>query len=206
MNSSRIGSILVLAFPLAAVACSHDEKPATTGYEPAMTPAAHGSPSAPGTLGTEASEKLDDPQIVTVLRAVNVSEVDQARTVSAKLKDPSVKKFAEMMIAQHGQSVKDIDDLTGKLGYSSEDSQLATELGVKSTRMEQDLSQANESNVDRLYIMDQIDAHRQALDTIDTRLVPAARNDDVKNLLHKMRPVVAEHLRMAQQLLPSLKQ
>src|SRR5690242_8647884 len=117
MNSSSIRSVLLLACPLAFVACSHDEKPANTGYEPAMTPAAHGAPSAPGTLGTESSEKLDDAQVVTVLRAVNVSEVDQARTVSAKLRDPSAKKFAEMMIAQHGQSVKDIDDLTSKLGY-----------------------------------------------------------------------------------------
>jgi putative membrane protein len=205
MNSSSIGSVLLLACPLALLACSHDDKPAATGYEPAMTPAAHGSPSAPGTLGNESSEKLDDAQVVTVLRAVNVSEVDQARTVSGKVQDPSVKKFAEMMIAQHGQAVKDIDELSSKLGYKHEDSQLATELGVRATRMDQDLSQAEESRVDRLYIMDQIDAHRQALDTIDSRLVPAARHDDVKNLLQKMRPVVADHLQMAQQILASLK-
>jgi len=205
MNSSSIRSILLLASPLAFLACSHDDKPANTGYEPAMTPAAHGSPSAPGTLGTEGSEKLDDAQVVTILRGVNVSEVDQARTVSGKLQDPSVKKFAEMMIAHHGQAVKDIDDLTSKLGYKHEDSQLATELGVKATRMEQDLSQVEENRVDRLYIMDQIDAHRLVLDTIDTRLIPAARHDDVKNLLQKTRPVVADHLQMAQQILGSLK-
>jgi len=205
MKTSNIGSILLLAGPLALLACSHDEKPSATGYEPAMTPAAHGAPSAPGALGSESSERLDDAQVVTVLRAVNVAEVDQARTVSAKLQDPSVKKFAEMMIAQHGQAVKDIDDVASKLGYKHEDSQLATELGVKATRMNGDLSHAEESRVDRLYIMDQIDAHRQALDAIDTRLVPAARQDDVKNLLQKMRPVVAEHLQTAQEISASLK-
>lgn len=205
MKSSTFGSIVLLAGPLALLACSHHEKEATTGYEPAMTPAAHGSPSAPGNLGSESSEKLDDAQVVSVLRAVNVAEVDQARTVSGKVQDPSVKKFAEMMIAQHGQAVKDIDDLTGKLGYNHEDSQLATELGIRATRMQQDLSQAEESRVDRLYIMDQIDAHRQVLDTIDSRLVPAARHDDVKNLLQKTRPVVADHLQMAEQILAQLK-
>jgi putative membrane protein len=204
MNASKIGMMAVLALAF-GVACSHDEKPAQTGYEESMSPAARSAPSAPGTLGTEPSEQLSDPQITTVLRAVNVSEVDQARTAVGKVHNDDVKKFAETMIAHHGQTVKDIDALNTKLGFQQTDSQLATELGVKSTQVEQKLSQTNDASFDRLYIMGQIDAHRQVLDTIDSRLVPAARRDEVKDLLQTMRPVVADHLQMAQRILDGLK-
>lgn len=198
-------SIAGLALSFSIVACSHDDKPANTPPDPDMTPAARNSPSAPQVLGAESSEPLSDPQIVTVLRAVNVAEVDQARTAVGKVQNESVKKFAEMMIAQHGQASKNIDALDDKLGYAQTDSQLATELGVKATQTEQQLSKANESSIDRLYIMGQIDTHRTVLDTIDTRLVPAARHDDVKSLLQTTRPVVAGHLETAQQILDTLK-
>jgi putative membrane protein len=198
-------SIVLLTFPCCVVACSHDDKPAMTGPTPEMTPAARNSPSAPGELGAESSEALSDPQIVTILRKVNVAEVDQARTAVGKVRNDSVKKFAEMMIAQHGQATKDIDALDDKLGYKETDSQLATELGVKATQTEQQLSQTNESSIDRMYIASQVDAHRQALETIDSRLVPAARHEDVKNLLQKTRPIVAGHLEQAQRILDTLK-
>jgi putative membrane protein len=203
MKTMNIGTIAALALSFGA--CSHDEKPAQTGYEEAMTPAAHSAPSAPGTLGSEATESLSDPQITTILRAVNVSEVDQARTAVGKVHDEEAKKFAEMMIAQHGQAVKDIDGLNTKLGFQQTDSQLATELGVKATRVEQQLSKTNDASFDRLYILGQIDQHRQVLDTIDSRLVPAARRDEVKDLLQTLRPVVADHLQMAQRILDGLK-
>jgi putative membrane protein len=196
-----------LAFSLCVVACSHDDKPASSPPDPSpeMTPAARNAPSAPGVLGAESSEPLNDPQIVTVLRAVNVAEVDQARTAVGKIQAEPVKKFAEMMIAQHGQASKNIDALDDKLGYAQTDSQLGTELGVKATQTEQQLAKANETSIDKLYIVSQVDAHRLVLEVIDTRLVPAARNEDVKNLLQTTRPIVAGHLEMAQQILDTLK-
>jgi len=196
-----------LAVSFCVVACSHDDKPvaAPPDPDPAMAPAARNSPSAPGVLGAESSEPLNDPQIVSVLRAVNVAEVDQARMAVGKIQNDSVKKFAEMMIAQHGQGAKNIDALDDKLGYKQTDSQLATELGVKATQTEQQLSKATEASIDKLYILGQVDAHRVVLDAIDTRLVPAARHEDVKSLLQTTRPVVAGHLEQAQQILATLK-
>jgi len=206
MKSSQISYVLTLLTGLGAGACSHEkQQPVASGYEPAMTPAARSAPSAPGSLGSESSEKLDDPQITTIVRAVNVAEVDQARTAVGKVRDPQVKEFAEMMIAQHGQTVKDVDALNTKLGFQQSDSQLATELGVKSTRVETQLSQTDNASFDKLYITNQIDEHREVLETIDSRLVPQARHDEVKDLLQTMRPVVQHHLQMAQKILDSMK-
>ncbi len=205
MISHKFGRLLAFALAVGAWACSHDERPAASGNEAAVTPAASDAPSGPAPAATESSEQLDDAQVTTIVRAVNVAEVDQARTASGKLKDESVKKFAQMMMAQHGQAVKNLDELNTKLGLQQKDSQLATELGVKATAVEQQLSATNDSSIDKLYITGQVDAHRQVLDTIDSRLIPAARRDEVKELLRTLRPTVAEHLQHAQRIRDSLK-
>jgi putative membrane protein len=203
MKAFQLGTIALFALPCGA--CSHEERPATSGYEATMTPASSHSVPADPTLGSEASEPLDDAQIMSVLRAVNVAEVDQARTAVGKVHDDEVKKFAEMMIAQHGQSVKDIDELMTKLGLQPKDSQLGTDLGVKATQVENRLIRTNDSSFDRLYIVHQIEEHRQLLDTLDSRLVPAARRDEVKGVLEKTRPVVETHLELAQAIHDGLK-
>jgi putative membrane protein len=170
-----------------------------------MTPADHASPSAPGQLGAENSEALNDGQIAAVVRSINVAEIDQAKIAVGKAQDPSVKHFAETMIAQHGQAVKDVDDLDTKLNLRPTDSQLATELRVNATSVENELTQNDDSSFDKAYIMSQIDAHRQALDTIDSRLMPAVRSEELRQMLQMLRPRVANHLQMAQTILDTLK-
>jgi putative membrane protein len=229
MRKPILSSILVVCASLALAACSH-EQPArsASGYEqgmtPAsrnttttesnpmtgtspngMTPAARGSTSAPGTLGSEPSEALTDGQVASALRAINVAEIDQAKIAVGKATNPSVKHFAETMIAQHGQAVKDIDELDAHLNLEPADSQLATELRVNATSVENKLTQNDDPSFDKAYIMSQIDAHRQALDTIDSRLMPAVQNQDLRQMLETLRPRVANHLQMAQTILDTLK-
>jgi putative membrane protein len=223
MRKPILSSILVLGASVAIAACSH-ERPAqsASGYEPGMTPASRtnetspnatstttpgyrAAPSAPGTLGSESSEALNDAQIATVVRAINVSEIDQAKIAVNKATDPAVKHFAESMIAQHGQAVRDVDELDAKLNLTPNDSQLATELRVNATSVENRLSADNDASFDRAYIMSQIDAHRQALDTIDSRLMPAVKSQELRQMLESLRPRVADHLQMAQTVLDNLK-
>jgi len=170
-----------------------------------MTPASRSAPSAPDRLGNEPSEKLDDAQIASVLRAANAAEVDQAKMAVGKAQDPAVKNFAQTMIADHGQAVKDIDALDSRLGWPDADSQLATELRISATRLDNELSAINDQTFDKRYILGQIDEHRKVLDTIDTRLTPAAQRDELKQLITNMRPRVAHHLQMAQTILDSMK-
>jgi putative membrane protein len=206
MNAPKLASTLLLTLPLGVLACSSD-RPArsASGYEPAMTPASRSAPSAPGNLGSEASERLDDAQVVTVLRAVNVAEVDQAKLAVGKAKEESVKRFAETMIAHHSQGVREIDDLDARLGLGASESQLVQELRVNATGVENRLSDINDATFDKAYMTSQVDMHRTALETIDTRLTPSAKREDVQRLIQGMRPKVEKHLQMAQTILSMLK-
>jgi putative membrane protein len=226
MRKPIVSSTLVLCTSIAVAACSH-ERPAqsASGYEPGMapasgnttatttapttapttTPAARSAPSAPGQLGSEQSEALSDGQIAAVVRAINVAEIDQAKIAEGKAKEPSVKHFAETMIAHHAQAVKDVDELDAHLNLRPTDSQLVTELRVNATSVENKLSANDDPTFDKAYMMSQVDAHRQALDTIDSRLMPAVRSQDLRQMLETLRPRVANHLQMAQTILDTLK-
>jgi putative membrane protein len=206
MMLTKFGKTVTLALPLAMLACSSDRPSRTaSGYEPAMTPAARTTPSAPAEPVSEPSERLADAQITTVLRAINVAEVDQARLAVGKVHEETVKRFAETMIAHHGQALKDIDALNTHLGFEPSESQLVHELRIKATNVDQQLSDINDSSFDKRYMLAQIDMHRAALDAIDRRLTPAAVRDDVKQLIASMRPRVADHLQMAQTIVSMLK-
>jgi putative membrane protein len=206
MHNSKLALTLTVSLSLGSFACSSDRpaRSASSGYEPAMTPAARSAPSAPNQLGSEASERLDDAQIITVLRAVNVAEVDQAKIAVGKAREASVKRFAETMIAHHGQAVREIDELDARLGLTPTESQLVQELRVTATGVENRLSDTNDASFDKAYMQSQLDMHRTALDTIDSRLTPSATREPVKQLIEGMRPKVANHLQLAQTILSML--
>ncbi len=217
MRSFSLRQVLVFSLPLALAACSHEQQTrAPSGYEPTMTPAsgtqtpastpATSTPSVAADGQTAATNQgLSDGQIAAIVRAVNVAEIDEAKIAVGKAQDPGVKHFAEMMIAQHGQAVKDVDELDTRLNLRPTESQLMTELRVNATSVENRLSKNDETSFDKQYMQSQVVAHRQVLDTIDGRLMPAVRSEELREMLVNLRPRVADHLQMAQTILDTLK-
>lgn len=65
------------------------------------------------------------------------------------------------------------------------------------------ISQAN-SAVDKDYMMSQIMVHSKVLQTIDTQLLPNAKNPELRNILVETRSAVAMHLKMAEQIKSSM--
>ena len=57
---------------------------------------------------------------------------------------------------------------------------------------------------DRAYVDNEVAYHQQVLDAIDKVLIPNAQNGELKGLLTKTRPVIAEHLAHAKQIQGSL--
>jgi putative membrane protein len=218
MRSFTISQVLVFSLPLALVACSHENDQrsarAPSGYEAGMTPASgtmtpastpSTSTTTPSSPSASSDQGLTDGQIAAVVRASNVAEIDQAKIAVGKARDAGVKHFAEMMIAQHGQAVKDVDELDTRLNLRPTESQLMTELRVNATSVENRLSKNDEPSFDKQYMQSQLDAHRQLLDTIDSRLMPAVRSEELRGMLANLRPRVADHLQMAQTILDNLK-
>jgi putative membrane protein len=203
MNSQSFSALLLALVPV-AFGCGRDNTTRTADDETTttLTPAAGVTPSE--SLPTQRAERLDDAQIVTAIRSANVAEVDLGRIAVGRAKDEDVKEFAEMMISDHGEAVKDIDELVTKLGLTARESELSSELGVKAQATETKLTQTSGAEFDRLYMAEMVEAHRKLLDTLDSRILPAAENEELREMLTSMRSRVEKHLEHAQKVFEEL--
>ena len=211
---SVIGATLAL---LGSVGCDHSnssaEADAAAPFAATATDAASPLGSRPnamaasGDAGMEVMamngdagvrDVLTDAQIVAIVTAANSGELDQANVALSKAGSGKVKTFAQHMLKEHTKAGKELTELAGK-------ESIATEASDTSRKLDRDgkvlLSrlQATPGGADfnREYIDAQVKEHQDLLTELDTRLIPAAKDEELAALLKKLRGKVAHHLKMA---------
>ncbi len=153
-----------------------------------------------GRQAAGAQGELDVGQALGAARAINEGEVEQARAVVDRL-DGEAKRFAEIMIREHGATIERLDKLSRELGVEPRDSELKRELVRRSRQVVGTLRDAGDDELSRAYIDSQIEMHRQALEVIDGKLLPAARDEQrLEAAFKEMREHVAAHLRHVERL------
>jgi putative membrane protein len=163
------------------------------------------SSSTQGTTGGSSTSStpttLTDDQILYVLHSANLGEMEMARVAQKKAQNARVKRFASMMLKDHGEA-----DTKGTEVAKNARASLAP--SDVSNRLESDAKQMTASinaekagkEFDRTYIDAQVRAHRAVLDSIDRELLPSAKSTEVKDLLQTVRPKIEGHLREAQDI------
>lgn len=145
-------------------------------------------------------QQLDLGQVLGVARAINAGEVDQARAVKDRL-EGDAKRFAEIMIREHGAALERLSRLADELGIDPAVSELRRDLEQRSREAIRALRDAEDDEVSRKYVESQVEMHRRALEVIDGKLLPAAREEPrLESSLREMRAHVAAHLRTAEEL------
>lgn len=170
----------------------------------AAAPSTMGSSTAGETAATPKMEPLTDGEIALISELSNKSEVEQGKVAQKRAKNARVKKFANMMVNDHGKSVQEQTKLLTKAAIQTDESALSSQLASESTTQLNTLNQAEAADFDRVYIDSQVDIHQKTLNTIDTELLPNAKNEDLKALLTKMRGAVEHHLKEARDIQQSL--
>ncbi len=185
-------------FALAASSFIFASQALSQAPAPATTP----TPAAPAPA--PAASNLTDDQIAGIVSAANQGEIDEAKVAVKHTKSSGVKDFANMMIKEHGDVKKDLKKLTKetKLSTSSSDEKKKIEENGKASVVR--LKSLKAADFDKAYVDDQVKMHSDLLNTIDTTLLPTAKNDQLKALLTKIRPAVAAHLDKAKALQGSL--
>jgi putative membrane protein len=144
--------------------------------------------------------QLTDAQIAAITDAANKGEIEQAKLAVRKAKDPQVKAFAQMMIDHHGMEQKKEQTLCTTLSLQPETTQASTQLQTDSQNAISSLGSQNGADFDKAYIDLQVKEHRDVLDTIDNKLIPNAKNAQLKQALTEFRPKVQEHMQKAQDI------
>jgi putative membrane protein len=215
----RTGAVVALS-AFALVNCGGDQKPAetpepTTSAEPPLPPEADAgttptssntnSPTddsagakaeAPDVAPDPKAEPLTDEQIAAITDAANSAEIAQAKLAQGKSKDPGIKRFAAMMIKHHGEAKQK----QTKLKLKGAESSISTALESDATSTLNALKGDKGADFDKAYISAQVQEHQNVLDTINQKLLPNAKNADLRAYLDEIKPRVEEHLKQAKQL------
>jgi putative membrane protein len=203
MNRSTRTIALALSAPavLLLAACGGKGGGNETGTADTAAAVTPPPPSAPATAAAPA---VTDPQIAAIVVAAN--SVDSTAGVMANEKgtDPRVKAFGQRMVTDHGGVNREAVALVTRLNVTPEPNPTSQQLTQGGEQSHQQLSGLTGASFDRGYIDHEVEYHQAVLTAIDSTLVPNAQNADLKALLVKVRPAVAAHLQMAQDIQKSL--
>jgi len=203
------------------VHCGGDQKPAetpeaTTSAEPPEPPEPDAGPATGTTSSTNSrtddsagakaeapdvapdpkAEPLTDEQIAAITDAANSAEIAQAKLAQSKSKDPDIKRFAAMMVKHHGEAKQK----QAKLKLKGSESSISTALESDATSTLNALKGDKGAEFDKAYIAAQVQEHQTVLDTINQKLLPNAKNADLRAYLDEIKPRVEEHLKQAKQI------
>jgi putative membrane protein len=169
----------------------------STPSEPVATAAPTAEPAPPS---PPVEQPLTDAQILHVLHTANTGEIEQAKLAQKKSKNAHVKKFAAMMVKDHGDADKKGSGIAKKIKTSPESNEVSSKLEGDAKQLTSSMSSETGPSFDKAYIDAQVKEHRAVLDTIDHRLLPGAKSDDVKSFLQAVRGKVDAHLKEATEI------
>ena len=159
----------------------------------ALLSAAIGFAMAQGAVAADLSNS--DQRFLRKAAESGMLEMQASELAVQKAQHPEVKKYAEMMIKDHGEADKELKALAKNKGF-----QLPVELEGGKKRLMEDLRQLDGPSFDEEYVDEvAVDAHEDAVDLFEDA-ADDADDADVKAFAAKLLPVLQQHLERGEQL------
>jgi putative membrane protein len=147
-----------------------------------------------------AQGKLDDPTIVAIFDAANTYDVESASLGAKKGTTKEVRDLAKMFVRDHESVRKQGRDLAKKLHVTPtppKDFALAKSHAETMTR----LRKLKGKEFDKAFLENEVAYHKAVIDAVNTTLLPALQNAEVKQLVTTVAPAFKAHMDAAQNLL-----
>lgn len=181
-----------------------------TGYDQSqqqnqMNPSDTGSQTNPtGTSGTSATGmtgSMSDANLAAMVKAINEQEVKEGKVAEKKAQSQAVKKFARMMVREHGQNNREIVAISKRIGLQPAENSDITAMKDQGKSDVQALESSSGADFDKTYVDQMVKGHQDALQKLDQAIANnQGRNADLSSFLSKTRQAVSRHLEMAQRL------
>jgi len=142
---------------------------------------------------------LDDPTIVAIFDNANTFDVETGKLAAQKAHSKEVRDFGAMLARDHAMVRQEGRDLAKKLGVTP-----TPPAGDKSAQDQAAVMQRLESlkgaEFDRAFLQHEIQFHKDVIAAINSTLLPAIKNPELKALVVKIAPAFQAHLQMAENL------
>jgi putative membrane protein len=137
---------------------------------------------------------------VAILDSVDTGEIEQAQVAKTKASDPRVRDFATQMISEHTKSKQKGDQLASQTGMTPAASKYSQDLQAKGSQMLAKLRAADASSFDSTYMAGQVQQHQEVLSLLNDKLLPAASDASLRQMLQEAQTMVQHHLDVAKQI------
>lgn len=145
------------------------------------------------------SEGPDDPTIVAIFDAANTVDMETGALAQQRGASREVREFGAMLVRDHRAVRQQGRDLAAKLGVTPtppRDDQSADDHAAAMRR----LRGLTGAEFDRAFLQHEAAFHQAVIEALQSTLLPAIDNQELKALVEKVAPAFQAHLRMAQEL------
>jgi putative membrane protein len=194
--------------PNAPAKAAPSPAPAATAGTTKTATSTKAAPAPKQLTAREQRAGLSDPSIAAMVLAANNTDISYARVALAPTREnsatraerPEVRAFAQRMLTDHTGVNGLVNDLLSKLNVTPVENTASLDFRDESANKRDAMRDLSGYPFDSTYIENEVAYHIKFLATIDSVLIPAARNKDLKALLTAVRPAVAAHLAHAEQV------
>jgi putative membrane protein len=147
---------------------------------------------------------LDDATIVAIFDAANTWDIETGALAEKKGTTKDIRDFGAMLVHDHTMVRQQGRDLAKKLGLQPtppKDFAMAKdhEAAMKTLRA------AKGAEFDRAFLQHEVAYHKAVIDAVTSTLLPATKNQELKDLQTKVAPAFQAHMTAAQQKLDALR-
>jgi putative membrane protein len=157
------------------------------------------SAALPDTILQAQAEGPGDPTIVAVFDAANTADMETGALAQEQGASREVRDFGAMLVRDHRAVRQQGRDLAAKLGLTPtppKDDHSAKDHAAAMAR----LRGLKGVEFDRAFLQHETAFHRAVIDAVQSTLLPAIDNPELKALVEKVTPAFQAHMQMAQEL------
>jgi putative membrane protein len=158
-----------------------------------------------GTPTFAQSAKPTDPQIAHIAYTAGVIDVTAAKQAIKKSKNKEVVSFAKDMVRDHEAVNKQALALVKKLKVTPEDNDTSRTLAKQAAAKQAELVKLKGAAYDKAYAANEVAYHKAVIGALETQLIPASSNAELKSLLQTGVKIFQGHLEHAEHVAADLK-
>ena len=164
----------------------------------ALTAAARPSAS-PALAGATARQALDDATIVAIFDAANTADIETGQLAAERGHSKEVRDFAAMLVRDHKMVRQQGRDLAARLGVTPTPPKNDASAREHAAAMQR-LGALKGAAFDHAFLQHEAAFHKAVIDAVQTTLLPAIKNAEVKQLVVTVAPAFQAHMIAAQNL------
>jgi len=151
-----------------------------------------------------AAPKLDDPTIVAIFDNANTWDIETGGLAAKKGTTKEIRDFGAQLVRDHTNVRQQGRDLAKKLGVTVPALPKDFQMKKDHEAAMKNLEGLSGKAFDRAFLQHEVDYHKAVINAVNTTLMPALQNQEVKDLVTKVAPAFKAHEDMAQNILDKL--